>query len=95
MKLLKQKIDSTGKKIDEKESRSPTTSSVPPSSNNRPSSASRGSFTPRGRGGYTPWRGRGRSMNRGGLNSWRGGYSGPKKDNAAQPDKKDDKKPLN
>lgn len=34
-------------------------------------------------------------MNRGGLNSWRGGYSGPKKDNAAQPDKKDDKKPLN
>ena len=82
MKLLKQKVDTLGKKAEEGDSPSKGTKSTSSESNSSTdySSYNGGGFQPRGRGcynsrrSYTGYRGRGSYGNRGGYNS-RGGFN--------------------
>ena len=104
MTLLKQEVDTLGKKTEEGDSQSKETKSTSSESNNTDySSYNRGGFQPRERGrynsrrGYTGYRGRGSDGNRGGynsrggFNSRRGEFTPAKTNNDTQTDKQEDK----
>lgn len=93
MKLLKQKMDSLETRLNQRDPQPQDTSKKETSHTVQPSPPFR-SYTPRGRGGYTQFRGRGRTNYRGSTYQ-RGSYSNPNRGGGNQSKREDDKNSSN